>query len=224
MSVMAGFAILIVEGLNKIYQRVHAINFGIYGATQAGKTTMHHQLRTRGEVPDIRERTVGRGRATRKYVKLDGDAHTVKSADIGGQTVYWNDWLHDMKTRRVKYIIFLIDDRHMDKHYDIEQQLCWTYLVDTICASEWSLPNGKRKKKRDHDYPLAVGVWANKYDLWKDRYNHDGPIETHPIFSAFKDGMQRLNDKGIPCFKYIVSAKSDSEMVYRGVLTMIKDY
>ena len=50
---MAGFAILIVEGLNKIYQRIHAINFGIYGASQAGKTTLNHQLRTRGEVPDI---------------------------------------------------------------------------------------------------------------------------------------------------------------------------
>lgn len=220
---MAGFAILIVEGLNKIYQRVHSINFGIYGATRAGKTTMNHQLRTRGEVPDVRHRTVGRGKATRKYVKLDGDAHTVKSADIGGQTIYWNDWLLDMRTRRVKYIIFLIDDRHMDKHYDIEQQLCWTFLVDSICAPEWNI-NGKRKKKRDHDYPIAVGVWANKYDLWKDKYPHDGPIEHHPIFSAFKDGMQRLNDKGIPCFKYIVSAKSDSEMVYRGVLTMIKDY
>jgi hypothetical protein len=36
--------------------------------------------------------------------------------------------------------------------------------------------------------------------------------------------MTKLNEKGIPCFKYIVSAKSDSEMVYRGVLTMIKDY
>ena len=221
---MAGFAILIVEGLNKIYQRVHAINFGIYGATRAGKTTMHHQLRTRGEVPDIRERTVGKTRATRKYVKLDGDAHTVKSADVGGQVTYWNDWIHDMRSRRVKYIIFMIDDRHMNKHYDIEQQLCWTFLVDTICASEWSLPNGKRKKKRESDYPLAVGIWANKYDLWKDRYDHNGPIEKHPIFSAFRDGMQRLNDKGIPCFKYIVSAKSDSEMVYRGVLTMIKDY
>ena len=221
---MAGFAILIVEGLNKIYQRVHAINFGIYGATRAGKTTMHHQLRTRGEVPDIRERTVGKTRATRKYVKLDGDAHTVKSADVGGQVTYWNDWIHDMRSRRVKYIIFMIDDRHMNKHYDIEQQLCWTFLVDTICASEWSLPNGKRKKKRESDYPLAVGIWANKYDLWKDKYQHDGPIEHHPIFQAFRDGMQRLNDKGIPCFKYIVSAKSDSEMVYRGVLTMIKDY
>lgn len=63
-----------------------------------------------------------------------------------------------------------------------------------------------------------------KYDLWKDRYEHDGPIESHPIFAAFREGMQKLNDKGIPCHKYIVSAKSDSEMVYRGVLTMIKDY
>jgi len=220
---MAGFAILIVEGLNKIYQRIHAINFGIYGATKAGKTTLNHQLRTRGDVPDIKTRTVGVQRASRKYVKIDGDAHTVKTADIGGQTVYWNDWINDMRNRRVKYIIFMIDDRHMDKHFDIEQQLCWTFLIDTICATEYNI-NGKRKKKRDHDYPLAVGLWANKYDLWKDKYDHKGPIEKHPIFDAFRDGMQRLNDKGIPCYKYIVSAKTDAEMVYRGVLTMIRDY
>ena len=201
MSVMAGFAILVVEGLNKIYQRVHAINFGIYGASRAGKTTLNHQLRTRGEVPDIRHRTEGLQRASRKYVKLDGDAHTVKTADLGGQTVYWHEWIEDMRNRRPKYIIFMIDDRHMNKH------------------------NKKRKKKkREADYPIAVSIWANKYDLWQDRYEHDGPIEKHPIFEAFRAGMQKLNDKGIPCHKYIVSAKSDSEMVYRGVLTMIKDY
>ena len=130
---MAGFAILIVEGLNKLYHRVPAINVGIYGAPRAGKTTLNQQLRTRGDVPDIRHRTEGLQRASRKYVKLDGDAHTVKTADVGGQTVYWNDWLNDMRNRRVKYIIFMMDDRHMDKHYDIEQQLCWTFLVDTIC-------------------------------------------------------------------------------------------
>ena len=36
--------------------------------------------------------------------------------------------------------------------------------------------------------------------------------------------MSKLNDRGIPCFKYIVSAKSDSEMVYRGIATMVEDY
>ena len=64
---------------------------------------------------------------------------------------------------------------------------------------------------------------ANKFDLWKDRYPYDD-IQKHPIFDAFRDGMARLNDRGIPCFRYIVSAKSDSEMVYRGVATMIEDY
>ena len=71
MSVMAGFAILLVEGINKVYQRLHSIPFGVYGASKAGKTTLHHQLRTRGEVPTIVERTVGTHKATRKYVKLD---------------------------------------------------------------------------------------------------------------------------------------------------------
>ena len=79
---MAGFAILLVEGMNKIYQRLHSISFGVYGASRAGKTTLHHQLRTRGEVPDIKHRTDGLQRASRKYVKLDGDAHTTTMLDI----------------------------------------------------------------------------------------------------------------------------------------------
>ena len=80
----------------------------------------------------------------------------------------------------------------------------------------------KRKKKKQ--FPKAVGLWANKYDKWGKKHNHEGPIEDHPIFQSFKYGMQRLHDKGIPTHKYIVSAKSDPEMVYRGVMTMIKDY
>ena len=39
-----------------------------------------------------------------------------------------------------------------------------------------------------------------------------------------KNANLKLNDAGIPCFKYIVSAKSDSEMVYRGIATMVEDY
>jgi len=50
------------------------------------------------------------------------------------------------------------------------------------------------------------------------------PIDKHSIFEPFKYGMRKLNDKGIPCFKYLVSAKSDPEMVYKGITTMIKDY
>ena len=222
MSLMTGFVILMAEQVSLFWKKVHAIPFGVYGATQEGKTTMHHQLRTRGEVPDIKDRTVGRNRATRKTIKIDGDQHTIKTSDIGGETLYWGEWLQDMKTRKTKYIIFMIDDRHMDKHYDIEQQLCWTFLVDAICSPYWDSIN-KRQKKKKHDYPVAVGIWANKFDLWKDRYPYDD-IQKHPIFDAFKDGMTKLNDRGIPCFKYIVSAKSDSEMVYRGITTMINDY
>ena len=66
MSVFAGFAIVITEAVYGFWKKIHAINFGIYGATRVGKTTLHQQLRTRGEVPNIKERTVGRERATRK--------------------------------------------------------------------------------------------------------------------------------------------------------------
>ena len=86
------------------------------------------------------------------------------------------------------------------------------------------LSKGKSKKKKDKDFPIAVGIWANKFDLWKDKYEHNGAIDKHPIFEPFKLGMQRLQDRGIPCFKYIVSAKSDPEMVYRGIMTMVKEY
>ena len=81
----------------------------------------------------------------------------------------------------------------------------------------------KRKKKHKHDYTISLGIWANKFDLWKDRYSYND-IQKHPIFDSFQDGIQRLNDKEIPTHKYIVSAKSDAEMVYRGITTMIEDY
>ena len=103
MSIMTGFVILMAEQIGLLWKKYHALPFGVYGATQVGKTTLHHQLRTRGEVPKITERTVGRGKATRKTIKIDGDQHTIRTADVGGETLYWGEWLTDMKTRKVKY-------------------------------------------------------------------------------------------------------------------------
>jgi GTPase SAR1 family protein len=220
LSVLAGFAVVCIEATVAFYKKVHAINFGIYGATMVGKTTLHHQLRTRGEVPEIRERTVGKQRASRKTIKLDGDTHTLKTADMGGEAIYWREWMQDMKNRKVKYVIFVIDHRHLDSTANLDHQLAWKFLVDAICSASW--PNGKKKKNTD--YPLAVGIWANKYDIWGDKYKEDVDISNHSIFTPFKYGMQQLNDKGIPTYKYIVSAKSQPEMVYKGVTTMIKDY
>jgi hypothetical protein len=219
-SILAGFAIVVTEAVVSFYKRLHAIQFGVYGASQVGKTTLHHQLRTRGEVPDIKKRTVGLHKGTRKTIKVEGEVHTVKSADVGGESFYWKEWIKDMRRRKVKYIIFMIDHRHLDSSANLDHQLAWKYLVDAICSNRW--PEGKRKK--EHDYPLAIGLWANKYDIWSEKYSFEGDIEDHPIFEPFKYGMHRLNDKGIPTFKYIVSAKSQPEMVYRGVMTMIKDY
>jgi GTPase SAR1 family protein len=222
-SVLAGFAIVFIEGIASLYKRFHAINFGIYGARTVGKTTLNHQLRTRGEVPDIKKRTVGAHKVSRKFVKLDGNEHSIKSADIGGESQYWNLWKKDMRKRRVKYIIFLIDDRHLSSTANMQNQLAWQYLIDLICDDYWRDGN-KNKKKKEHHFPRAIGLWANKYDLWKDKYEHVGDIKEHPIFEPFKFGMQRLQERGIPTYRYIVSAKSDPEMVYRGVLTMVDDY
>ena len=185
-----------------------------------GKTTLSHQLRTRGEVHQINERTVGMQRASRKNVKIDGESHTIKSADVGGEAIYWKEWEKDMQDRKVKYVIFMVDHRHLDNSSNLDHQLAWKFLVDSIISSRWS--NGKKKK--DNDYPMAVGIWANKYDIWGEKYKSDVPIDKHEIFEPFKYGMRQLNEKGIPCFKYIVSAKSDPEMVYKGINTMIRDY
>ncbi|UVF62565.1 hypothetical protein QKV95_gp088 [Poseidoniales virus YSH_150918] len=220
MSLLTGFAVVITEAVYAFYKKVHAINFGVYGSTMVGKTTLSHQLRTRGEVKQINERTVGLERASRKLVKLDGNAYTVRSSDVGGEAIYWKRWEEDMRKRQVKYVIFMIDHRHLDNNANLDHQLAWKYLVDTIISNVWS--NGKKKKEKD--YPMAVGIWANKYDVWGEKYKSDKSIEKHEIFEPFAYGMRKLNDKGIPCFKYIVSAKSEPEMVYKGIMTMIKDY
>jgi len=222
MSVMTGFAILLGEAVIGFYRKVHAINFGVYGSTMVGKTTLSQQLKTRGEVAQINERTVGRHRASRKGIKIDGDSHTIRSADIGGEAIYWKEWVKDMQLRKVKYIIFMIDHRHLDSPSNLDHQLAWKFIVDTVVSSTWP----SNKKKRDSDYPIAIAIWANKYDIWGEKYPliEGQPIDKHEIFEPFKYGMRQLNEKGIPCFKYIVSAKSDPEMVYKGITTMIKDY
>jgi len=220
MSMIAGFAVVVTEACISFWKRVHAINFGVYGATMVGKTTLSHQMRTRGEVQTIQERTVGIHRASRKVIKLEGDAFTIKSADIGGEAIYWKEWANDMQVRKPKYIIFMIDHRHLDSPANLDHQVAWKFLVDIILSTRW--PSGKRKKEKD--YPLAISIWANKYDIWGGKYKTDEDISKHEIFSPFTYGMRKLNDKGIPTHKYIVSAKSDPEMVYKGITTMIKDY
>ena len=222
MSVMTGFAILLGEAVVGFYRKVHAINFGVYGSTMVGKTTLSQQLKTRGEVAQVNNRTVGRHRASRKSIKIDGDSHTIRSADIGGEAIYWKEWVKDMQLRKVKYIVFMIDHRHLDSPSNLDHQLAWKFIVDTVVSSTWP----SNKKKRDSDYPVAIAIWANKYDIWGEKYPlvEGQPIDKHEIFEPFKYGMRQLNEKGIPCFKYIVSAKSDPEMVYKGITTMIKDY
>lgn len=223
MSVVAGFTIVCAELIMGFYKKIHAINFGIYGAGEVGKTTLHKQLRTRGEVANVSKRTDGLQRATRKIVKIDGDSRTIRASDVGGQSQYWNEWKRDMRERKVQYVIFVIDDTHLSEPYNMQNQLAWQYLVEIITDEFWR--KGKKiKKKKPHDYPKAIAIWANKYDLWEGKYEHDGPMDKHPIFSPFKLGCNKLNDMGIPTHKYIVSAKSDPEMVYRGVMTIIKDY
>jgi len=146
--------------------------------------------------------------------------NTLRTSDIGGEAIYWKEWAKDMRIRKVKYVIFMIDHRHLDKGGNLDHQVAWKFLVDTITSDRW--PNGKKKKEAD--YPMAVSIWANKYDIWGDKYKSDAPIDKHPIFEPFKYGMQKLNDVGIPTHKYIVSAKSEPEAVYQGIFTMIKDY
>ena len=97
MSLLAGFAVFFAEIGMAIYNRVHAHQFGIYGAERVGKTTLARQLQTRGEVAYIKKRTDGIQAPTRKMIKIDGDVRTIKSSDVGGQAIYWKQWEQDMR-------------------------------------------------------------------------------------------------------------------------------
>ena len=68
MSVMTGFAILLGEAVVGFYRKVHAINFGVDGSTMVGKTTLRQQLKTKSEVAQVNNRTVGRHRASMKSI------------------------------------------------------------------------------------------------------------------------------------------------------------
>ena len=99
--------------------------------------------------------------------------NTLRTSDIGGEAIYWKEWAKDMRIRKVKYVIFMIDHRHLDKGGNLDHQVAWKFLVDTITSDRW--PNGKKKKEAD--YPMAVSIWANKYDIWGDKYKSDAPID-----------------------------------------------
>ena len=122
MSVIAGFAIVCLEAIGSFWKKFHAINFGVYGASEVGKTTLHRQLRTRGEVPEIKKRTAGLERPSRKLIKIDKDLHTIKASDVGGESQYWNLWKKDIKKRQQRYIIFMVDNRHLDNPVNMQNQ------------------------------------------------------------------------------------------------------
>ena len=79
-----------------------------------------------------------------------------------------------MQKRRVKYIIFMIDHRHLDSPSNLDHQLAWKFLESRYYCSMNRWPSGKKKKRAYlvliyivSDYPMAVGIWANKYDMWE---------------------------------------------------------
>ena len=71
-----------------------------------------------------------------------------------------------------------------DNNSNLDHQLAWKFLVDTIVSNNW--PTGTRK--RDSDYPIAVGIWGNKYDIWGEKYplEEGQTIDKHEIFEPFK--------------------------------------
>ena len=60
----------------------------------------------------------------------------------------------------------MVDHRHLDNTSNLDHQLAWKFLVDSIVSSRWLMV-----KEKDSDYPMAVGIWANKYDIWEKNIN-----------------------------------------------------
>ena len=46
---------------------------------------------------------------------------------VGGEAIYWKEWVKDMQKRRVKYVIFMIDHRHLDSEANLDHQVAWKF-------------------------------------------------------------------------------------------------
>lgn len=206
--------------------------FGVYGVYATGKTTLDTYLSIPGEIydPENEEKSTQhrynkkRGeyevpKPSLKKVKYSINervaVRTIESSDIGGQVKYWPLWLRDMVDRNVEIVIFLIDHRHLVDNTNTEQLDAFNFVVDAIVKRNYPMNTRRRRKKSRNYAPRLFALVANKADMWLvngpnsstwiEKWENDH-LDQHPIFHAFRPGLDRLRRAGIPNIKRSISA------------------
>lgn len=198
-------------------------NVGVYGASEAGKTTLDQQLMTEGYVAPLgeNERTHHKKKWLSKHyqmpptepkrIKSEGISKTLVSNDIGGHTQYMPMWIQDMYKRRVQTLVIIIDHRHIVDRNNTDNQLAVGYIVEYLVKR--TKPKGiglfARFKSRNWQ-PKRILILANKADLWLDEDGYSqwerGLISEHQIFEPFKESLYQLQKLHIPVKVDAISA------------------
>lgn len=198
-------------------------NVGVYGCSEAGKTTLDRQLMTEGYVEPLDER--GRTHHKKKFlskhyhmppaepkrVRSEGLSKTVVSRDIGGHTQYMPMWLQDMYKRKVETLVIVIDHRHLLDRNNTDNQVAVGYILDHLKTGKAPKGIGLVKRiRRKHWKPKRILILANKADLWLDEDGYSqwerGLISEHPIFVPFRQYLFDLQRLHIPVRVDAISA------------------
>ena len=198
-------------------------SIGVYGCSEAGKTTLDRQLMTEGYVAPLDEddrthhskkflsKHYQQPDKTPKRIRSEGLSKTIVTRDIGGHTQYMPMWVQDMYKRRIETLVIIIDDRHLQDRNNTENQLAVGYIVDYL--KHGKAPKGvgiiARFRSR-HWKPRRILILANKADLWLDELGYSqwerGLISEHPIFAPFREYLFDLQRLHIPVRVDAVSA------------------
>ena len=237
--VEGGFAVAYggVLYLRHLWESWRSHRFGIYGTFGVGKTTIARQLSTTGELEDANpedfdttthhpfDPDLGRylpPPVSRKRIAVQNTStlrttrRTVISTDLGGHPKYFDLWLHDMVSRNVEVVIWMIDHRHLRDSKDTTQQDSFKRFVDSIINNDYPFKDRKMKKKAKSYKPKVVGLVANKADVWVDENweKHWGTrrMADHAIFKPFISELVKLQRHMIPTIKRPMSALRNWEV------------
>lgn len=206
-----------------LYRVIRPHKFGIYGPSMSGKTTLDQYLTVPGDIDPIptEMRTThpiqggrfDRPRSTKKQVRWNGNKFPIASADVGGQTRYWNLWAEDMVERSVKIVFYVVDHRILQsQHVGQEAVAGFRYLVDIMTNVSFPSTFNRLHKKRARSWkPSVVCLVLNKMDIWWDGTSQDlwdhGFKRQHPLVLPFQEDMRRLRRAGIATNVEAISAQ-----------------
>jgi hypothetical protein len=154
-----------------IYRLIRPHKISILGPSLAGKTTLDQYLTVPGDIDPIplemrtthpvKNGSFQMPHATKKQVRWKGEKTPIMTADIGGQSQYWNMWAEDMIERKTSVIFFVVDDRVAWSHPAMQVAVAG-YVVDERFSKimghgvEASTPYGKTISRR-HEAFEAFG-------------------------------------------------------------------